>query len=219
MSFVRVSRIACAVLFAAAVAIAAPHAYADTLLSLTGPSWTGHGLGEGNGQQAVAASFTTTVDLTNTSFIANIGWDGYNSPQTVSYWLTDQIGSGTTSANVLASGTFVGVSGNDTVFSGIDLTAGTYYVTLSVIGAFNDTGWTFTPTPAITHVDGVTYGTTYEAAQQSGTFGPGFNLQQGGDPVLFELDGTAPAPTGTPEPASLMLLGSGVLFLFRKRRA
>src|SRR4051812_38799693 len=125
-------------------------ALADSL-NVTGPTSASLGLGEGNGQQALPINFNTSASQSGLSLDAVLS--GFGGSQTVSWWLTDQIGAGTTGANVFASGTFAGpgtLAQNTNIFNGISLNAGSYFVVLSAIGQGNNSGWDFTGAPTVT---------------------------------------------------------------------
>jgi hypothetical protein len=192
-------------------------AFADTL-SLTGPQIAGTGLGNGNGQQAAAISFNTVTGQSNLSMTVTL--NGFSSSDTVSWWITNSLGSGTTGANVVDSGTFAGPAGSCctptvadfTVFSGENLAAGTYYVVLSTIGSNgNETGWIYTNSPAVTATGGLSYGNSFLTSQGPDGFAPGFAGYFSNSGVNLEFDITSDAGTPTPEPASLALLGSGLI--------
>ena len=197
----------------ALIAMSANLAFADSL-SVSGPSPAGHGLGLGNGQQAVYMSFTSSTSQTNLGMDAVL--DSFSSSQTVSWWLTNSIGGGTSSGNVIDSGTFLGPNGSCcnptigtfTIFTGENIGPGTYYVVLTTTGQSNETGWNFTSSGSVAS-GGLSYNGTGVTAAQSGSFAPGYSYFDPHDNVEFTL--TSDQTLATPEPGSLFLLGSGLI--------
>lgn len=196
--------------------IAALPCFADSL-SQTGPITSNSGLGEGNGQQASAIIFTTSTGETGLSMDAVL--TAFGSSQTISWWITNMVGSGTTGANVFDSGTFAGPSTMDTttqVFSGVNLGPGTYYVVLCAVGQGNETGWDFTNSPTVSSSGGLSYDGYEAAADGSGSFAPSYDYSNGfqGLNFLFSMQTTS----STPEPASLLLLATGLLGIVPRLR-
>jgi hypothetical protein len=202
-----------ALLGLALIAMFANLAFADSL-SVSGPSFAGHGLGLGNGQQAVFMSFTASTSQTNLSMNAVL--DSFAPSQTVSWWLTNSIGGSTTSANVVDSGSFLGpngsccsaTTGTFTIFTGENIGPGTYFVVLTTTGQSNETGWNFTSSGPVAS-GGLSYNSTGVTSQQSGSFAPGYSYFNPNDNVEFNL--SSDQTLATPEPGSLVLLGSGLL--------
>jgi hypothetical protein len=197
----------------AVIAMSANLAFADSL-SVSGPSFAGHGHGLGNGQQAVFMSFSSSTSQTNLSMDAVL--DSFSPSQTVSWWLTDSIGGGTTNADVIDSGSFLGpngscctaTTGTFTIFTGENIGPGTYYVVLTTTNQGNETGWNFTSNGPVA-TGGLSYNGTGITSQQSGSFAPGYSYFNPNDNVEFNL--TSDQTLATPEPGSLFLLGSGLI--------
>lgn len=137
-------------------------------------------------------------------------------------WLTDHVGPGTTGGNVLASADFsFGMSdlGLKTVFSGLTLGPGTYYL---VVGGSGDGLWAGTGMSS-TRDTGVT--PTFPGACNTTDAICNFDFVPGGD--FFEgvsqvgFDVTGDVATGAPEPSSiglavLAILGLGLKLATRK---
>ena len=123
-----------------AVLLAGP-ASAATLFQVTGPvgiAWTS------SASQVLYASWTQSASFTNVDVSALLGGTG-----TASAFLTDQIGAGTTVGNVIASTTlsYPGSATLTSLFSGLSLGAGTYYLIIGGTGAGN---WSQADPPTVT---------------------------------------------------------------------
>ena len=208
------------VLLTLGIAAVSMPARASTLLSVSGPIFSNSGIGLAPLQQAAAVSFTTANALNGVDLTA-LG--GGSVPLTVDAYLTNSLGPGTTAANVVASNTFVSALGDhqpETAFANLDLGPGTYYMLLVALGESNLTGWDLTYSPTVTAVPGLSYGTSYVSPDiaDAGGFPPASadfftSAQTGGATLLFSISPTA----AVPEPASAVLLASGLLLCLRKR--
>jgi hypothetical protein len=178
-------------------------------------------LGGGCFSQVLMASWSSLVAYDNVSIFAEVGAD--NSSASLTAYLTTQIGLGTTAANQIASVTLTPQAYDSpalSLFSGLNLGPGTYYLVLS--GPATETSfsyWYQYSSPA-----------TYVAAQVSaGSFGmanvadssssvntsyaPASVLDLTGAPSLsIEVVGTVAPPTA-PEPGSTWLLVGGLFLL------
>jgi hypothetical protein len=174
---------------------------AVTIISVTGTSNGGDPLGDepaGIVQQAAGISFTTKQSYTG----VNIQVSLYPGSQGTAY-LTNQTGAGTTSANIRAQTTFTVPSGQNpqvvTLFTGLTLPAGTWYLTLYRFGAQTTTNfleWDFSNTPNIVTDSGVTQNSQYIAETPNAGLDPTFppdsqfkSLSSG--QLLYQITGTA----------------------------
>jgi hypothetical protein len=100
-----------------------------TLYQVTGPEGSAWAA---NTTQVLYASWTQSASFTNVGVSALLGGSG-----TASAYLTNQIGAGTTAGNVIASTTlsYPGSSTLTSLFSGLSLGAGTYYLVIGGTGA------------------------------------------------------------------------------------
>jgi len=201
-------------------------ASAATLLSVTGPTSGSSGIGlEGTpgDEEAGAVQFTTT-GFSNAT--VSVQLEGLSQSQTISAWITNQIGPGTTTpTNVLASTTFAGPAFADTLenaFTGLTLGAGTYYLVLSALLAPNDTGWDLTKNPpTVTGTPENSYVQSWGNSGVSGPFAPAGVISQistdpNDDNFIFSI--TTSSPTPLPAALPLFVTGLGAMGLLARRR-
>jgi hypothetical protein len=149
--------------------------------------------------------------------------------QGINAFLTNSIGPGTTVANQIAS-TYLPLAStrfpltNYTLFSGLNLSPGDYYLTLAGTAVMGP-GWGVNPTDTLA---GSTPGFTFlsEGASTNPTVENGlssyrpastfFDIVPSASPaaysLMLQLDGDV-SPTSTPEPAELGLIGIGLTWL------
>ena len=144
-------------------------------------------------------------------------------------WLTDKVGAGTTADDVIFSQTFNNPSNLGGQVANVDVNqtvdAGQYYIVLSVNSG--SAAWYFgnLVVGTIGDTDQMAVGSGYNAsfAPASSFYGYSYPLTFSlfDDPVCTENNcDLGPIGDGkVPEPSSMLLLGSGVVALWRRKRA
>ena len=202
---------------------------AGTLTStiVNSPGWTNTGQGF-----SAAFSFSTTAMYTNVSIEAFLA--ATPSPLSGLAFLTSQVGPTTTAANnIVAPQPFTVTSELPTfqwvtLFTGLTLGPGSYFVTLSsdtfsLLLALGNTS-----TTTITEAPGVTRGLDYFANNQGGTsvnaafapgstFGNAVNTKTQPDFYSYRVTGDLGSSASVPEPGSMALVGLGLALLMRRR--
>jgi hypothetical protein len=216
--------------FIAAVVFSCGSLNASVIAQVGGPTYVGTGIGNGNGQQAAAMGFALYIGAQNVSISAPMSVLLENTPVTA--YLSTQIGPGTTQSDVIAKANFVLPPNtsdpnnyqftNETFFSGLNLPAGNYYLSLVETDGTNEAGaglvfsgsQTFLFPPGVSGFLG-----TFGANSQSGTFAPGFSYSNLEQASLFAGD-DAFTVTGTlvPEPASAAIIGGMIAACGLRRR-
>jgi hypothetical protein len=191
------------------------------LFSVSGPG-TDNWITIANGQVAAGAAFTTTSDYADVDFFATLvspsGSTTDPTTATLAAFLTNQVGSGTTSANEIASATpTVAIAGSGSLPPWIAtqvsllsvpfLPAGSYYLTFRVTNTdgyprllISQDSW-----KSVTLDTGVTVDTQL-AATSGGPYTPAWNFSDiPNNNSWFEADGDP-----VPEPSTLLLLLSGI---------
>jgi hypothetical protein len=212
------------ILVGAAFAASVP-SHATTVFSIAEPpNGAASALG-GQFQQIEEEGWTDSAAESNIQILVNV--DGFASDASITAYLTNQIGPGTTAAlNQIASVTFtpVGAFQNAILFSGLSLAPGSYYVTLTG-NSSNDQGWSFvnsgvdpiveapsvsTPTSGLVNViPGNSHGVAAAYAPASNFFSTTFEINSFGLSMLVQT---------TPEPGTLLLMGLGFAGLVLGRR-
>lgn len=202
------------------------------------------GIGMGNGQQAAAIEFSTTNPLTNVTISVPLDILDTGQNASISAYLTNSFGPGTTQSNVIASVNlsvapnnsvydyyhYVYQTTNETLFSGLNLTPGTYNVVLVELDGTGNAGipldfygGDYVSAPGVSLLG------TFSTSQQSGTFAPGFggwgDTRQGSiftGPLEFSITGNDLVPN-VPEPGlgfvtGFLTLGLGAYRCRRPRK-
>lgn len=161
-------------------------------------------------------SWTQTAAYTNVSVTAELASMNAQGGGTGTVYLTNMIGPGTTAANEIAVATLSGVPGTATevlVFSGLNLGPGTYYAvlfntpgTVGVLGEGNQTLDSLATPGNTTNLD-LTYGSGDNSYPPADVF---FSVSSDIFDGIYTVSGT-PAAAVSPEPSSLILLGTGLL--------
>jgi hypothetical protein len=200
-------------LTATLLALASAAASAATLLETAGPFYQRSGLGRGNGQQAGAIGFSTTFPLEDVSFHVPLSNASFSAVHSITAYLTNQIGPGTTAANLLAQNTFTINPGQEAEFNALsvaDLEPGTYYLML-IDFDFNEVGWGFiwNNNLSVNAGPGMSLVSSLGYAQESGSFPPAFEPNGDtrgasifGGAYRVRIEGTAIVP----EPSSIVLI-------------
>jgi hypothetical protein len=203
----------------AAMALAPGLATATTIVSITGAEAQGLALGT----QVDAASWTSQNAYKNVTITADLQ-NLFESPFTGTAWIMTKIGSGANVTDQVATTSYSFIPPNPinnetvTLFDGLSLPAGTYYLVISGPASFQGLAWLSTdnpfahppPTPIITTDVGVVYGGDW-VATASGAFLPASNFV-GALPfdLIFGVSGTLAA---SPEPATFLTVGLALLGL------
>ena len=164
---------------------------------------------------ALGVSWTSTTAFSNVTISLSLGSSGTAS---ATAYLTTQIGLGTTLANELASTIFnfpLSDTPSFTIFTGLTLPAGTYYLTLGGLtsGAVGAGLWDGTPSPSVATDSGVTrnfddYPFAHTASYLPANISGNTTLN-----LKYSVAGTA-----VPEPTTTLMLILGGCFLVLARR-
>ena len=174
------------------VVMAASFARAQTIVSVSGVN-DGVILDPANGNVVVDIQFTLSQVYNNVSIAAPLLGNSSNS--VADFYLTTQVGAGTTSANAIASNTGVTLPAGTqyvmtTLFSGLTLPAGSYNLVFGGVSGFPILGYTFPGPGTVTQSPVVSYdylstqlGAVYEPASTLSSTTVAFNFQVTGTPL------------------------------------
>ncbi len=169
-----------------------------------------------------AISWTQTGSYSSVDILANIGDSAGSGTATATAYLMSQIGAGATAGNEVVAPVTASVTGNPglnsmtTIFSGLSLGPGTYYLVLDPNST--DFNWDLTIPPVIVTDSGVTAGPSDTSATVAG-FPPASAFSSPSYSFIYEVTGTTGVGTSTPEPSTAVMLIIGVVALaaWRKR--
>ncbi len=189
---------------------------ADTIIGRTGPAFSDFTLGPIN---VYCISWSATGAFSNVSITARMTSFSGVAGTGIAY-LTTQIGPGTTVLDQIASAPFVvsaPVASDVLLFSGLSLTAGTYYLTLS--SPQDTTAWLGASNPPTTIAPSVSYNgqfgqrnTAVDPYPPASGFSP-TDAAQGYSALLFVVSGDA-----VPEPSKVMMVLLGCLVIASSRK-
>ncbi len=161
----------------------------------------------------LVASWTQTGSYSNVSISAVL-----ENGTSINAYLVNQIGPGTTVANQIAATSISPATlvETDTLFSGLSLGGGTYYLVLAAPGSANVAGWYGTNSPTVTTDTGVTGNLDVFVSDQNGSpndaYAPASTFFLAGTSLLLTVTGDSGSPV--PEPSSFILVGLAGAFLF-----
>jgi hypothetical protein len=183
--------------------------------------------GTGNGQDILSVvageEWTQTGSYSGVTISATLA-GGVVFPGTGIAYLMNQIGPGTTAANQLASPFAVTAptasNSSITLFSGLTLGPGTYYLLITGSSS-TPVGWPGTSNPTYTEDAGVS-GVAELLTSTQATYAPASTFTPSSSGAFFfGVTGTPVVGTTTPEPGTLGTLGAGLagLIVVIRRRA
>ena len=181
-------------------------ALATTVYSISGITQDGFEVG-GSVDVILAESWSETTSFSGVDITAILG--DYLGSGTITAYLTTQIGAGATSAEQVAKANITPATSDetDTLFTGLSLGPGTYYLVLS---SPNEATWWGSTTSSTIRAAGVTAGMPLFAATGSGspdnTYAPGSTFVS--DTGVAEFFTVSSNPT--PEPSTFYLLATGL---------
>jgi hypothetical protein len=207
-----------AALAAASMALGPAPSHASVVIAEVAPQ-SGTLIGGNNIAAASAISFTTTSAFTDITISALFYSNTFGATGSGTAYLTNSIGPGTTEgANEVAKVSLTDLpspfttSTPETVFTGLSLAAGTYYVILANDAGSPGAGWGGAASPVVTTSPGVTIGyfstnfidpgllADYSPASDFTTRGP----DQG---FVFSVIGSPASPVPEASTWAMMLIG------------
>lgn len=205
-----------------AVSVISQAVFAETILSVSGPNYGPGALG-GSSFQILGSAWSTSASYADVTISSNLSGSPSSLPGTA--FLMSRIGPGTTTTSEIARTAFQagGPDVSTTLFNGLSMPAGTYYLVLSSSSAASDLGWWSAFNPMIETAPGT---------QRLGDVVAGLNRAIGPADFMYPpasvFDGPFPVQsfpnklnvTGSevPEPTIGILVPIGILGLFVLRR-
>jgi hypothetical protein len=207
-----------------ALAYAVVPSHAGTIISVTGSNQINWSLNDVQGPyvQTLGAGWSTAQAYNNVTVTAELGLGDAVAPLTIEAFLTRTIGAGTTVADEVAS-TILSASPATfaptpiTIFTGLELTAGTYFLTIAAIG--QDGIWFGDESPLITATPGTTLlGRYREKSQPMVGYIPANMIQLGTTEGPQQMRFAVTEDSAVPEPTTLVLVGGACWALVALRR-
>jgi hypothetical protein len=176
----------------------------------------------GSFNELSAISWTQTGSYSSVDILANIANTSSIATTTATAYLMTQIGAGTTAADEVVGPVTASVTGNPglnamtTIFSGLTLGPGTYYLVLDPNST--DFHWDLTIPPVVATDSGVTAGPSVATNTVAG-FPPASTFGSESFSFIYEVTGTAGTGTSTPEPSTavMLIIGVAAIAAWRKR--
>jgi hypothetical protein len=200
-----------------AVVAACPAAFGTTIISqLFSASSTG------SLSELSAISWTQTGSYSSVDILANISDSAGSGTATATAYLLTQIGAGTSAANEVVAPVTASITGNPglnamtTIFSGLTLGPGTYFLVLDPNST--DFHWDLTIPPVVVTDSGVTAGPSEATATVAG-FPPASAFGGESFSFIYEVTGTTGVGASTPEPSTavMLIVGVAAIAAWRKR--
>lgn len=196
------------------LAVFGQNASADTVVSSSGnfDGWIVLYSG-----QAFGVSWIQSSEFTNVSISAELTGFG-STTQTGRAFLTTKLGLGTTVADQVAfqSFTFPSNESSVTLFSGLDLPAGTYFLSLVGDSPSYGSGWVVSQSPSIQSGPGDSFANDYGFRSPTTPFLPSSDVWVDPGKPNFSVTGTNTVPE--PTAFCLLLIASPFLATMRRRK-
>lgn len=175
----------------------------------------------GSFDELSAISWTQTGSYSNVDILANIANTSSGTATATAYLMT-QIGAGTTAAEEVVAPVTASITGNPglnamtTIFSGLTLGPGTYYLVLDPNST--DFQWDLTIPPVVVTDSGVTAGPSV-ATDTVIAFPPASTFGSESFSFIYEVTGTVGTGPSTPEPSTavMLIIGVAAIAAWRKR--
>jgi hypothetical protein len=196
------------------VLLCASGAAADTIISDRGIFSTGFQLSTG---QFLAAGWTQTGSFDNIVISADVFTANKTPSAAGTAFISDSLGAGASTLFTQAFTFPLIGSGPTTLFSGLTLGPGTYFLVLASSDAGADDGWNGTTGTAFTSAVGATSAGFFFATNPASGNPPASSFTSGDLGLLFSVTGD-PVASAVPEPSTVLALGCGLGALVLARR-